>query len=167
MQSEAHSRNAELMRQAEAYWTERGSRITTVRRIICRTLFEQSDAIDAETLLRLARKTDKLISLSTVYRTLSGLVKAGILVEIEGRDGKKNYNVANAATNASTHIVCKDCGHVFPVENPCLSLRESAVARSAGFQPSKISLRFEADCESLKQKGTCDNCRKPDPSSET
>lgn len=148
-----------FLQQAEAYWASKGSRMTTVRRIICRTIFGHPDSINAEELLRLARKSDKLISLSTVYRTLSGLTECNLLVEVEGRDGKKNYNVAHATTNASSHIVCEDCGHVIPIENPCLALREGSAARAAGFQPSKISLRVEASCEQLKQTGQCGHCQ--------
>jgi len=150
-------RSDELMQRAESFWTARGSRMTGVRRIICRCIFAAEDAFDAEELLRRARAEDKMISLSTVYRTLSALAESGLLVEVEGRDGEKNYNVADQATNASSHVVCEDCGHVTPLDNPCLALRESPAARAAGFQPSKISLRFEASCDELKQTGKCRN----------
>jgi len=158
--SPADLRCEELMRRAEAFWSERGRRMTTVRRIICETLFRQQGSIDAEQLLRAARESDKLISISTVYRTLSALTDSGLIVEIEGRDGEKNYNVADRETNATSHIVCEDCGQVIPLENPCLSLREAPAARAAGFNPSRISLRFEAGCEQLRKTGLCEH-RKP------
>jgi len=157
MNGPADPRSEELMQQAEAFWSGKGSRMTQVRRIICRSIFAANGSFDAETLLRRARVEDKMISLSTVYRTLSALVESGLLVEVEGRDGEKNYNVADQATNATSHVVCEDCGHVTPLDNPCLALRESPAARAAGFQPSKISLRFEASCEELKKTGKCEN----------
>ena len=159
MEAETELRIEELTRRAEAYWAERGSRITTVRRILCRTIFSVDGSANAEELLRQARRSDKLISLSTVYRTLNDLVSAGLLEVVEGRDGKSSYNPVDKATQATSHVVCEDCGLVIPLENPCLALRESSIARSAGFQPSKISLRFEASCESLKRTGKCTNCR--------
>ena len=157
MDSAADSRSEELMRQAEAFWAAKGSRMTLVRRILCRCIFAAEDAFDAEELLRRARAEDKMISLSTVYRTLGALVESGLLVEVEGRDGEKNYNVADQGANASSHVVCEDCGQVIPLNNPCLALRESPTARAAGFQPSKINLRFEARCDELKKTGRCQN----------
>lgn len=159
MDQETELRIEELTRRAEAFWSGRGSRMTTVRRVLCRTIFAIQGSLDAEELLRKARESDKLISLSTVYRTLSDLVDAGLLVVVEGRDGKKNYNPVDSATQATSHIVCEDCGHVIPVANPCLALREGSAARAAGFQPSKISLRIEASCDELKRTGKCANCR--------
>ncbi|MEM8868712.1 MAG: Fur family transcriptional regulator [Verrucomicrobiota bacterium] len=160
--SSSGSQYEELMQLAEAYWSARGSRMTAVRRIICLRIFEQKESIDAEKLLSKARKSDKLISLATVYRVLGALTEAGLLVEVEGADGKKNYNVADPNTNASSHIVCEDCGHVAPIDNPCMGLREAEAAKSAGFSPKRISLRYEASCDKLKETG---NCEKIEPES--
>lgn len=148
---------APFLRAAEAHWKSRNSSMTAVRRILCRKLAEADEALDAETLLREARGEDRLISLSTVYRTLASLCEGGLLTEVEGRAGKKNYHPAATDHQATSHIVCEDCGHVTPVENPCLTLREGASAQQRGFTPSKISLRMEAHCDRLKNDGACEH----------
>lgn len=145
----------EFLRLAGEYWEGRGGRMTVVRRILCRVLLEAGESIDAEALLRLGREADNLISLSTVYRTLEGLVEAGLLVEVEGRDGRTNYTVADRSTNAASHIVCADCGQVLTLESPCLALREGASARAAGFSPTRIQLRLEGHCDTFRRTGTC------------
>lgn len=143
------------MEQALAHWKARGMTLTAVRKIICRTAFASSEAFDAEELLHNARQEDGLISLSTVYRTLSALQEAGLITEIEGIDRKKQYSVVGAHTSATSHVVCKDCGQVIPMENPCLSLRESGAAHQTGFSPKKMSLRIEATCDELHRCGHC------------
>ncbi len=145
----------EFLRLAGEYWEGRGGRMTVVRRILCRVLFESGESIDAETLLRLGREADNLISLSTVYRTLEGLVEAGLLVEVGGRDGRTNYSLADRSTNAASHIVCADCGQVLALESPCLALREGASARAAGFSPTRIQLRLEGHCDTFRRTGSC------------
>ncbi len=144
-----------LMEQAVAYWKVRGLKMTSVRKIICQTVFSSAEAFDAEDLLQRARQKDGLISLSTIYRTLSTLQEAGLLVEVEGIDRKKCFSVVGTQTSAASHVVCQDCGQVIPLENPCLSLRESGPAHQTGFSPKKISLRIEATCDELERCGTC------------
>ncbi len=143
---------------AEVFWRSRNSRMTTVRRMICESIVEAEGSVDAEDLLRRVRGKDALISLSTVYRTLGALEECGLLVEVEGGDGKKKYNVAEGPGTATSHVVCEDCGHVMPIENPCLGLRETSAAQAAGFNPRRISLRYEASCRQFRQTGRCDRC---------
>lgn len=144
------------MQAAQAYWKSHGGTMTSVRKIVCRKAFSATETFDAEQLLQWAREEDKLISLSTVYRTLNGLVEAGLLLAIDGLEGKARYDLVRAQTNASSHVVCQDCGGVIPLENPCLSLREGAIAHNQGFSPKKISLRYEATCDQFSQTGQCD-----------
>ncbi|MGE9289347.1 MAG: Fur family transcriptional regulator, partial [Puniceicoccales bacterium] len=129
--------------------------MTAVRKIVCRKALSSTTAFDAEGLLQSVREEDGLISLSTVYRTLSALQDAGLITEIEGIDRKKQFSVVGANTSSTSHVVCKDCGKVIPLENPCLSLRESRTAHQTGFSPKKMSLRIEATCDELHQCGSC------------
>lgn len=144
---------------AEKHWHENGANMTVVRRIICRAIGENDQAFDAETLLGWAKREDPLISLSSVYRTLSALEEAELVVEIKGRDGEKLHRRSLGRETASSHIVCRDCGVVVPLDDPCLSLRESSVARGKGFHAEKITLRMEASCDELERTGKCSNCQ--------
>jgi len=145
-----------LMERAEALWRARGSRMTEVRRTICRHLFASDEAVDADVLLARARETDGLISLSTVYRTLRGLAESELVESFDDGEGKCSYRPARSHDPGTSHIVCRDCGRVFPLENPCLTLREGALARERGFTPRKISLRFEATCDTYREHGRCE-----------
>lgn len=147
---------------AEKFWHENGANMTVVRRVICNAIGGNDEAFDAETLLAWAKRGDPLISLSSVYRTLSALEEAELVIEIEGRDGKKLHRKSLGRDTASSHIVCRDCGVVIPVDDPCLSLRESTAAREKGFHAEKITLRMEASCDELERTGKCGNCRTGD-----
>lgn len=145
-----------LIAQAYAYWRTKGSSVTVVRKIICEVALRATDAFDAETLLARCRREDSQISLSTVYRTLGHLVEAQVLYEVQGVGEKKCYAPALTPQAGQSHVVCQDCKQVFPLEDPCLVLREGALARQQGFSPKNISLRLEASCDQLNQLGICD-----------
>lgn len=147
---------AHFLEEAEAFWKSRNSSLTPVRRILCRELVATESPVDAEDLLRRARSHDKLISLSTVYRTLSTLAGAGLLDEVEGQDGKRHYCLAEYARSGSSYLICGDCGRVISVDDPCLGLREGAKARERGFSPRKITLRMEVRCDRLRNEGHCE-----------
>lgn len=141
---------------AADYWRSTGSRFTYVRELLCETVEGCSAAFTPEELWARARLRDSQIALSTVYRTLGQLVEAGLLVFTSGSDGTRHYSIAEGASPAgSSHVVCLDCGKIIPVKNPCLSLREGEVAQREGFSTHKITLRYEATCNSFQETGTC------------
>lgn len=146
--------------KARTYWKSQGGSLTTVRKIICDRVARSAGSFDAEKLLKWVREEDKLISLSTVYRTLHSLVEAGLVTEVQGADARSNYHVRCADSRATSHVLCQDCGEVIPVENPCLAVRESEAAQKQGFSPRKISLRYEASCDVLKASGHCERASK-------
>ena len=146
---------------AAASWRERGSRQTHVREILCRVIARQSAPFTAEKLLPLARAADRGISQASVYRTLTDLKAFGLLHESRGAQDENCYSVVppNGLTGITTAatLICRDCGGLHRLDDQCLALREGFIAKQAGFQPRKLDLRIEADCETLRATGHCDH----------
>lgn len=144
-----------LLAQAAEYWRGQGSRLTHVRQVVCRQAFLSTAPFDAEALLLRSRAVDKAISLASVYRTLGQLVSADLLRSVPGSHGERHYTVVDAPAAGVSHIVCVDCHRVLPLPDPCLPLREGALARQHGFNPQSMTLRVEATCNELRETGTC------------
>lgn len=159
MPTDRHSQNEEWLEAARQFWKSRNSGMTSVRKVICQVLLEQEETFDAEVLLEKCRKTDTLISLSTVYRTLRHLVEAGLLLELEGIEDKHLYRLRRGCEHSDSTLVCTDCHAVFSMDDPCLALRESDRARRLGFTPKRLSLRMETSCNELKETGECSKRR--------
>ncbi|MCF3649297.1 Fur family transcriptional regulator [Synoicihabitans lomoniglobus] len=149
---------------ANQHWHQRGSRRTQVRDVICKVVAERPALFTAEQLHPLARAVDRGISLASIYRTLSDLCAFGLLHESRGAHDERCYavvspelvgKVASAAT-----LVCRDCGELHPLDNSCLVMREGFAAKQAGFNPRKLDLRIEADCESFRATGHCDRANR-------
>lgn len=140
---------------AQRHWSEQGGRRSQVRDVLTRIIASQELPFTAEQLLAEARRADRGISQASVYRTLGGLVEAGLLNEFIGPGQLRCYNLVDTAHPGVSNIVCTDCRQVVPLPDDCLPLREGFLARQLGFTPSKMSLRIEASCEELKRTGTC------------
>ncbi len=147
-------------------WQDRGSRRTQVREALCDVIAELNTPFTADTLLPIARRLDRGISMASVYRTLSDLSEFGLLHETRGAQNEMCFttveptrvsDVQNSAT-----VVCRDCGHLHQVTDPCLAMREGPLAKQAGFNLRKLELRMEADCDTLQQTGACRHRPKPD-----
>jgi Fur family ferric uptake transcriptional regulator len=149
----------ELYRVAVDFLRTEKSKLTPPRQIIIQTALSFTVPFHAEQLLAAARQKDGLISVATIYRLLPLLVKSGILGEIDLKhDSHQHYAVNRSPTTG--HIICQDCQQVIEVQDACLTLRENFVANSMGFTPTKLSLRIEAACQDLHEKG---HCHRQDP----
>lgn len=76
------------------------------------------------------------ISLSTIYRNLSRLEKAGV-VQIVGAEENKELQyryTGPGRCQAKMHLVCKECGKFFHLDGPALKMLQLSVQRVNGFE---------------------------------
>lgn len=135
----------------------KGLRNTPQRNAIVEAIFSSDEHFTADELWDKIRKTQSRSSRATVYRTISLLVEAGLLHEIDLGDDQKTYDPNFVDSPAHNHLVCIDCGKVIEFEDPNIQLMNDCAARRLGFRPSKQSLKIEACCEKLRLNGRCEN----------
>ncbi|NJM37947.1 MAG: transcriptional repressor [Akkermansiaceae bacterium] len=146
-----------FVQHARDFWSANGMRMTLLRKIICRTIAGQDAPFVADGLWLDARKKDRGISLSSVYRTLADLVEANLLHEIHNPSKQRTFVKADSSVSSTAHLVCADCHRVIPLNDECLALRQEALLKQLGFETSGIHLHIEAACESLRRCGVCEN----------
>ena len=144
-----------LFQEALNYLKEGGFRVTKPREVIVRAAVSFTDPFHAEDLLAKARQLDRLISLATIYRTLPMMLASHLIREVELNREHRYYEVNREQSPAAFHIVCVDCKQVIQVQDECITLRERFLANSIGFKPLKLSVRIEATCLDLQEKGSC------------
>src|SRR6516165_8771808 len=144
-----------LIHDALEYLRAGGFRVTKPREVIVRAAISFSEPFHAEDLLAKAREVDRLISLATVYRTLPMMLDSRLIREVELHREHRYYEVNREQSPASFHIVCSDCQQVIQVQDECITLRERFLANSLGFSPLKLTVRIEATCLDLREKGSC------------
>jgi Fe2+ or Zn2+ uptake regulation protein len=90
------------------------------------------------------------VSLSTIYRNLARLEKAGI-VQIFGAEENKELQyryTGPSKCQEKMHLVCKECGKFFHLEGPALKMLQLSVQRSG----------FELDQQQSVLLGRCAGC---------
>lgn len=140
-------------------WVERlracGQRLTAPRRTILRASMKVAEPFTAEELLTEARREDRMISLATVYRTLSIVEEAGILRQADVPGDKRHYEINTPGVPRAV-LECQDCGQTLPLDAACLGLRERYLVKQLGFSANQISLRIRAACERQRSEGRCE-----------
>lgn len=147
----------EIKSRFDAFIKQKGLRRTGQRDVIVEAAFGTEDHFTAEELWDMARKIDPATSRATLYRTLSLLVEADLLHEIDlGRD-QKYYDPNFLDAPNHNHLICVDCGKVVEFEDEHIELLFDCISRRLGFQPTKKSMRMEACCDQLRKNGVCPN----------
>lgn len=135
----------------------KGLRNTPQRQAIVDAIFSTDEHFTAEDLWDRVRKKQSRSSRATVYRTISLLVEAGLLHEIDLGDDQKTYDPNFVDSPAHNHLVCIDCGKVVEFEDSHIQLLNECTTRRLGYRPAKQTLKIEGCCEKLRQKGRCEN----------
>ena len=135
----------------------KGLRRTGQRDTIVKAAFSKDEHFTADELFDRARKLDSETSRATVYRTLSLLVEAELLREIDLGENQTTYDPNFLDKPSHNHLVCIDCGRVVEFEDTHLDLLNDCVTRRLGFKPVRQSIKIEANCEQLRLNGRCPN----------
>ena len=135
----------------------KGLRRTSQRDTIAKAAFSKDEHFTADELFDRARKLDSETSRATVYRTLSLLVEAELLREIDLGENQTTYDPNFLDKPSHNHLVCIDCGRVVEFEDSHLDLLNDCVTRRLGFKPVRQSIKIEANCEQLRLNGRCPN----------
>jgi Fe2+ or Zn2+ uptake regulation protein len=143
---------------AADFWKANGSRITFVRRILCKIIFNTTQPFAADWVLDQAHRIDKQVSITSVYRTLKSLREANLVEEHFSKIDKGLYELMPLGQGASACIICKNCGKTIPIDDPCLLIREGAQIHRHGFKATHMRLQTEATCDDFQLTGSCDKC---------
>lgn len=135
----------------------KGLRRTSQRVNIVKAAFSKDEHFTAEELFDRVRKTDADTSRATVYRTLSLLVEAELLREIDLGDDQTTYDPNFLDKPSHNHLVCIDCGRVVEFEDVHIDLMNDCITRRLGFKPLRQTIKIEANCEQLRLNGRCPN----------
>jgi len=148
----------------QAEWEQKiaaaGQRVTAPRRTIIRAILARDRSFDAEELLVAARQEDGLISMATVYRTLTLLLEVELIRKVEGEHEKQRYE-KGSPVETQAYVECGNCGRTVPIEDhQCVNLRERFLVKQQGFSMKNLTLRIKADCDAAAQ-GSCEHLPPP------
>lgn len=137
-----------LDRQVEHRLGEHEARYTKGRRRVVAVLAAADGPKSAGELLA---DIGSVVPLSSLYRTLTVLEEAGVIVPHFAKKGVTRYELAEWLQGHHHHLVCIDCGSVEDVEvggEHEKKVRQvvEEIAAAASFQPVDHALEIEGHC---------------------
>ena len=142
----------EMPGRLQAYFSDRGIRMTQQRRAILRVMETASKHLDAAQLLRKAKKLDPKVDRSTVYRTLQLLKRQGLIDELDLMHihGEKHY-YERKLNRDHIHMACLRCGKIMEFVSDVFETLKGEVERDC---------RFHIVVSRLEIGGYCAACSK-------
>jgi Fur family ferric uptake transcriptional regulator len=132
----------------EAFLRERGFSVTQARRKIVQAVFSLHGHFDASELWQTLR--NERISMSTIYRTLELLERAGLVRRTSLGEAHAHYEHILGRGDHG-HLICSRCGKV--IEFPTKQVRESLAEISERYG-------FHLDQTVVQGYGLCEACRR-------
>lgn len=144
------------LERLEEYLQSRGKRMTDQRRTIVAQVFDHHEHFDAESLVEQLTRVlgPRKVSRPTVYRTLTELVDAGLLVRME--IGGRSVYEHDYGYPEHDHLHCTVCKRLIEFKSDELVRIRDAVARQNGFRVSGHKLIVDGvcrDCQRQREQG--------------
>jgi Fur family ferric uptake transcriptional regulator len=122
----------------------RPQRYTEQQRDMVNYIFAQHNHFDAEQLIEDMKRAGFHVSRATVYRTLSKLVDAGLLRQLEL--GPRMFYEHDYGYPQHEHMYCEKCGKVIEFQNPVLDAIIRNVCQQQNFQTSSHTFIIRGVC---------------------
>jgi Fur family ferric uptake transcriptional regulator len=127
---------------------EVGYRLTPQRMLIVSILHDSKGHVSAEELHQRVKEQYPFVDISTVYRTLQLLKRLRIVTETDLGGGRVHYELSQEERHH--HLVCRECGKTFALDDAVIEPLRSALMDTHG---------FAADMEHFAIFGLCANCQ--------
>ena len=140
-----------LRKDLDAYMNKRRLRSTEQRRLIINALFDASEHVTLDGLLRTVRTVDARVGYATVYRTMKLLADSGIVQEHKFGDGFTRYELSDEEAHHD-HLVCLECSKIIEFEEPQIEELQEVIARRHGFLLRSHKHEMYGVCSKCQQK---------------
>jgi Fur family ferric uptake transcriptional regulator len=144
----------EIPGRLQAYFTERGIRITAQRRAILKVIETANRHLDAAQVLRKAQKLDSSVDRSTVYRTLKLLKRQGLIDELDLMHlrGEGHYYERKSGRD-HVHMACLRCGKIAEFVSDVFDKLKQQVESDCRFKILVARLEIGGYCAACRTMG--------------
>ena len=127
--------------------SDRGVRLTEVRRDVLQTLHHAEKPVGAYELFDQLKEAGKASAPPAVYRVLDFLVEQGLAHKLQSLSA---YTACKSAPHPheAFFLICRECGHVSETTAPASMIE---TARNGGFTPEHLVVEAIGLCESCQE----------------
>jgi Fur family zinc uptake transcriptional regulator len=134
------------MAVAQARCTERGQRLTPIRRDVLAALLVSHQPLGAYEIMERLSPNGARPAPITVYRALEFLRENGLVHRIESRNAFVACVHTHAAGELVVFLICERCGAVGEASSAEVAGKLKAAARAAGFTPKSPVIEISGIC---------------------
>lgn len=137
----------------QVYLRSHGLKLTRARELVFREILSAPGIHpNADEIRRRLRAKKKEIGLATIYRTLSLLVRSGLVTAVDLGEGHSHFEPEWNET-AHGHLICLSCGRVQEFAQAGIQDAIRRIGEEKGYRLDKFSLQvfgFCRDCETKR-----------------
>ena len=137
------------------YLRKKGLKLTNQRMSVARNIFGIDSHFTVDHLAEAVKKKEDKISRATIYRIVSVMTEAGLLIEHNFGQSAKFYEHSSGEEEHHDHIICMSCGHIEEFYDKDIEDIQVQVANKLGFDLVEHSLNLHGACRRLKKYGSC------------
>ncbi len=142
---------ADAMATAKAVCSERGTRLTEMRRRVLELIWGGHQAVKAYDLLEMLSEPDRKVRPPTVYRALQFLLENGLIHRIESLNAYVGCRVP-LSHHISQFLICNRCATVIEMAGEDIASMVTREAENHGFL---------IDSQTVEVHGVCAPCTGP------
>jgi Fur family ferric uptake transcriptional regulator len=132
-----------------AYLGRAGLKSTRQRDAIVRTFLATGQHLTVWQLHQQVIQEEPRVNVTTVFRTLKLLCRAGLAVERRFAHGLTRYEPAPGRPHH--HLICTHCGHIEEFEHDGMERIQADIARRAGFVLADGRIELYGTCRECRQ----------------
>jgi Fur family zinc uptake transcriptional regulator len=137
---------SDAMTVAEARCTERGQRLTPIRREVLAALLASHQPLGAYEIMERVSPAGPRPAPITVYRALEFLRENALVHRIESRNAFVACVHAHAIGDLVVFLICERCGAVGEASSPEVATTLKSAARAVGFTPKSPVIEVGGVC---------------------
>ncbi|ORU91568.1 MAG: hypothetical protein A6F70_00365 [Cycloclasticus sp. symbiont of Bathymodiolus heckerae] len=137
----------QALQSAEKICTDKGVRLTAIRKRILELICSSHKAIGAYELLDLFRKEDMKAKPVTIYRALDFLMEAGLVHKIESLNAFIGCLQAETQ-HQSVILICDNCKNAFELDASSVYKTIFAMSKEKQFTPTTLTIELHGLCDS-------------------
>ncbi|MGW0609173.1 Fur family transcriptional regulator [Streptomyces sp. NPDC002788] len=139
-----------------------GLRSTRQRRAVLDALGRCREFVSAQELHALLAGSGSTVGLTTVYRTLRELDRAGFVDVVRDEGGERLY-LGRPAGEHRHHLICRRCGRSRPVDAEAVEQWAARLAETTGFTELEHTLELSGVCGPCGRGPATAPCPPPRP----
>ena len=136
------------------YLKQHRLKITNQRIELVRKILHVGGHFTVEDIIFLFNKQEESISRASLYRVISLMLEAEILIEHHFNQNAKYYENARNYKHHD-HLICLNCGYIEEFYNEQIEKLQEKVAHKNSFKLKSHSLNLYGECIQMQKEGKC------------